>query len=264
MIEELDRRLSIAEAAAREAGIVARDEFANLDTISIEKKGLQDWVSAADREVEKLIKARLLAAFPEDGFLGEEFGGAEKDGVWVVDPIDGTGNFVRGIPLFGISIAYWYRGEPLVGVIYDPINEELYAARKGGGATKNGKSIRVREVEGLQDAVIGVGFSTKGSKEQLIEAMRAFLLGGAEFRRLGAAVLCLAWVAEGRLDAFWHTSLNAWDALAGVVIVREAGGRANRAFGVGELLDRAPTLVAAPGIAPIVAQITNVEVSGNP
>src|SRR5688572_27836476 len=122
MTEDLDRRLVAAEAAAREAGSVARDEFANLDTISIEKKGLQDWVSAADREVEKLLKARLLAAFPEDGFLGEEFGGVEKDGVWVVDPIDGTGNFVRGIPLFGISIAYWYRGEPVVGVIYDPIH----------------------------------------------------------------------------------------------------------------------------------------------
>ncbi len=259
MTEDLERRLAVARAAAKETGQYARIEFANLDTISIEKKGLQDWVSAADREVERLLKQKLLSTFPDDGFLGEEFGGSEKDGVWVVDPIDGTGNFVRGIPLFGVSVAYWRAGEPVVGVIYDPMNDELYAARKGGGATKNGQPIRVREVEGLSDAIIGVGFSTKQSKEELLDAMRSFLLGGAEFRRLGAAVLCLAWVAEGRLDAFWHTSLNSWDALAGVAIVREAGGLANRAFGVGELMKRAPTLVSAPGIARIVAEITHVD-----
>jgi myo-inositol-1(or 4)-monophosphatase len=259
MTEELDRRLSVAEAAAREAGMLALDEFANLDTIAIEKKGLQDWVSAADREVEKLLKERLLSAFPGDGFLGEEFGGSENEGVWVVDPIDGTGNFVRGMPLFGISIAYWRAGEPIVGIIYDPVHDDMYAARKGGGATKNGRPIRVREVEGLHDAIIGVGFSTKQSKQELIDALHAFLSGGAEFRRLGAAVLCLAWVAEGRLDAFWHTSLNAWDALAGMVLVREAGGLAYDAFGVGRLLERAPTLVSAPGIARAVAEITGVE-----
>jgi myo-inositol-1(or 4)-monophosphatase len=259
MSEELDRRLAAAEAAAREAGILALDEFANLDTISIEKKGLQDWVSAADREVEKLLKERPLGTFPGDGFLGEEFGGSENDGVWVVDPIDGTGNFVRGIPLFGISIAFWRAGEPIVGIIYDPVHDDMYAARKGGGATKNGRPIKVRPVDGLHDAVIGVGFSTKQSKEELIDALRAFLLGGAEFRRLGAAVLCLAWVAEGRLDAFWHTSLNAWDALAGMVLVREAGGLAHDSFGVGRLLVRAPTLVSAPGIAGVVAQITGVD-----
>jgi myo-inositol-1(or 4)-monophosphatase len=259
MNEELGRRLAVAEAAAREAGVLARDEFANLDTISIEKKGLQDWVSAADRGVEKLLKDRLLTAFPDDGFLGEEFGGTENDGVWVVDPIDGTGNFVRGIPLFGISIAFWRRGRPLVGVIYDPIHDDLYSATDGGGAHKNGQPIRVREVEGLHDAIIGVGFSTKQSKDELIQAMRTFLLGGAEFRRLGAAVLCLAYVAEGRLDAFWHTCLSSWDALAGMLIVREAGGRVHHAFGVGALLERAPILVAAPGIAQVVAEVTGVD-----
>ena len=257
-MNDLDRRLEVAVAAAREAGVLARSEFANLERITIEKKGLQDFVSGADREVERLLKARLLGAFPDDGFLGEEFGGAEGAGVWVVDPIDGTGNFVRGIPLFGISIAYWQAGESTVGVIYDPIHEELYAARKGGGATKNEKPIRVREVAGLEDAVLGMGFSVKHGREELVAALHAFLLGGAEFRRLGAAVLCLAWVAEGRLDGFWHTNLNAWDALAGMLIVREAGGVANRAFGVGELLHRAPTLVSAPGIASVVAEITKI------
>jgi myo-inositol-1(or 4)-monophosphatase len=258
---DLDHRLAVAEAAAREAGVLAREHFANLRTISIEKKGAQDYVSIADRDVEKLLKERLLAAYPDDGFLGEEFGGAEKEGVWVVDPIDGTGNFVRGIPLFGISIAYWRAGEPIVGVIYDPMYEEIWTARKGGGAKKNGAPIAVRKVEALSDAVIGVGFSTKQRADDLIESLRAFLAEGAEFRRLGAAVLCLAWVADGRLDAFWHTSLNAWDALAGMIIVREAGGLTNRAFGIGELSQRAPTLVVARGIASSVAQVTGVEVS---
>ena len=261
-MEELDRRLAVAEAAAREAAEVALSEFANLDTISIEKKGLQDWVSAADRNVEQLLKERLLGTFPGDGFLGEEYGGSEIEGVWVVDPIDGTGNFVRGIPLFGISIAFWRGGEPLVGIIYDPIHDDMYAARVGGGATKNGRPIRVRSVEGMNDAVIGIGFSTKQtSKREMIDALSAFIEGGAEFRRLGAAVLCLAWVAEGRLDAFWHTNLNAWDALAGMVLVREAGGLTNRVFGVGQLLERAPTLVAAPGIAPSVARITGIDLA---
>ncbi len=215
-------------------------------------------MSAADREVERLLKAHLLSAFPDDGFLGEEFGGAEREGVWVVDPIDGTGNFVRGIPLFGISIAFWRAGEPVAGVIYDPISGDLYAARTGGGAFKNGRRIQVRNVERLDDAVIGIGFSTKADKAPMVEALRAFLEAGAEFRRLGAAVLCLAWVAEGRLDAFWHTSLNAWDALAGMVLVREAGGRVNHVFGEGELLSRGPTLVSSPRIAGAVEAITGV------
>lgn len=258
---ELDTRLQEAKAAAIEAGKLALDRFGSLDTLTVEKKGLQDYVSAADREVEQLLKQRLLGRFPEDAFLGEEFGGAEeRDGVWVVDPIDGTGNFVRGIPLFGISIAYWLRGRAEIGVVLDPCHDALYAARRGGGATKNDRPIRVRDVEDMSDAVVTLGFSTKRKADDLVDAMRNFLSRGAEFRRFGAAVLGLAWVAEGKVDAFWHTSLNSWDALAGALLVEEAGGAVNEAFGIGALTSRAPTLAVAPGIADAMVEITGVPV----
>jgi myo-inositol-1(or 4)-monophosphatase len=257
-VDPMADRLSRAEAAAREAGVLAMDHFGNLEAAQVARKGAQDYVSRADREVEALLRDRLMSAFPEDQFLGEELGGREGRGVWVVDPIDGTGNFVRGIPVFGISIAYWLEGQTEVGVVYDPCRDEMYSATRSRPATKNGATIHVREVRDLSDTVMALGFTTKEPKESFLRVMRELLEAGAEFRRFGAAVLCLAWTAEGRVDGFFHTSLNAWDALAGMLLIRQAGGITNLAFGKGELLTRPPTVAAAPGIAERIAAITGV------
>ena len=223
-----EKRLETARRAAEEAGRLARRFFEQRETLLIEAKGPQDLVSAADREVEALIRREITRDFPEDQVLGEEFGtgGGEGDGAtgWVVDPIDGTQNFLHGIPQFVVSIGYREAGAVQVGVIHDPNAGETFWASAGGGAFRNGAPIRVTEAARLEEAVIGVGHSPRHPPEVFNRTITALIEAGAQTRNYCCAAIQLAYVADGRLDATWDPYLLDWDVAAGMLIVREAGG----------------------------------------
>jgi myo-inositol-1(or 4)-monophosphatase len=223
---ELERRFHIAKGLVREVGQQALAYYRDRASLGIERKGLQDLVSRADRECEDIIVGTLRGLFPDDGFLGEERGWQNpgSDTIWIVDPIDGTANFLRGIPFWCVSLGLVEDREPVAGVIYNPVTDELYSARKGGGASLNGKSIRASGTKNLEEARIGVGFSYRRSVDLHIAAIKALLDSHCEYSRLGSGALGMALVADGRLDGYWEAHINIWDVAAGLCIVKEAGG----------------------------------------
>jgi myo-inositol-1(or 4)-monophosphatase len=250
-------RLAAACAVAREAGALALRRFRGRDGLRIERKGPQDLVSEADREVEALIRARLGALFPEDGVLGEEAGhAAGAAGTWVVDPIDGTWCFLNGIASWCVSLAHVRDGRIEAGVVFDPCAGELFAARAGGGATLDGLPIRVAEAASLADGTLSIGFSHRSRPEEVAALFGPLLAAGGMYHRHGSGALGLAWVACGRLIGYLEPHMNSWDALAGLLLVAEAGGRVND-FLEGDGLHRGNRVVAtAPGIAQAVAALT--------
>lgn len=223
-------RLKTARRAAEAAGQLARRLFENREALLVEAKGPQDLVSAADRDVEALIRAEIARDFPVDRVLGEEFGdgkgggGDEGAAGWVVDPIDGTQNFLRGIPQFVVSIAYRSGGVTRVGVIHDPNAGETFWASLGGGAFRDGRPIKVSGTDRLEDAVIGVGHSPRHAAEAFNRTIAALVDAGAQTRNYCCAAIQLAYVSDGRLDATWDPYLLDWDVAAGMLIVQEAGG----------------------------------------
>jgi myo-inositol-1(or 4)-monophosphatase len=226
--EKSDLRLSVACAVAREAGALARRRFnGRPGATGINLKGHQDYLSAVDAEVEGLVRSRLLESFPDDSFFGEEGGGSFDDNVWVVDPIDGTANFVRGISQFCISIAYVRDGQIQIGIIYDPMQDELFAAERRRGATLNGEPLRVSGLGDMQSATIEAGWSTRLPLSQYVDLVGRILAEGAGVRRGGSGALALAYVAAGRIDGYCELHMNSWDALAGMLLIVEAGGWVN-------------------------------------
>jgi len=227
---DLDARFHAAVAIAEEAATLALHYFERRSELSVELKGLQDHVTKADREVETLIRRKLLERFPEDAQLGEEQGGGgsnDTKALWVIDPIDGTTNFVRGLPHWGVCIAFCKDEEPEIGVIVAPVLREKYVARRTRGALCNDRALAVSKTQKLSEAVIGFGSNKKSPHEPYVEVLGKLLGEGIEYRRLGCASMNLAAVASGKLDAFFEAKLSPWDALAGQLIVREAGGRTN-------------------------------------
>ena len=261
---DLEQRHSEAEHIAEEAAALAREHFAHLARLEVETKGLQDYVSAADREVEALIRGALAARFPEDGFLGEETGGASAESLWVVDPIDGTTNFLRGVHHFGVSIAFVHRGRVEVGVIADVTKDALYSARRGHGARRSGVPIHTRDTTRLDASILMVGHSPKTGAEALLTVLRDAFARGLEFRRFGSASLGLCDVAAGRVEGFWQAHLNAWDVLAGLLLVEEAGGRVNDFLAADGLTRGNEVLAAAPGVAEALSELTGVELPAPP
>jgi len=244
----IDARLAFATQLVREAGDLAAGFFARRATLTRETKGPQDFVSIADREVEALIRARLAEAFPQDGFLGEESGGGAGERCWVVDPIDGTNNFLRGLPLWGVSIAYAIAGEPAIGLIYLPVVGRLYSAVRGGGAWSDGVPIHVSRITDLAQATIAVGLSRRMSPDLTLPVIETVLRSGATLRCLGTCVVALAMVAEGTVDGYFEAHVQAWDCLAGILIVREAGGWINKVPGPLMLAHGAPLLASTPAL----------------
>jgi myo-inositol-1(or 4)-monophosphatase len=258
--EGLTARLQAATALAREAGAAALAMFRDRDSLVVTAKGPQDFLSQADGAVEALLADRLGQAFPADAFLGEEGGGdaAAAGGLWVVDPIDGTGNFVAGLPAWCVSIAWCEAGRPMLGVIYDPNLDELFAARRGGGASLNGRPIRVSAATGLGQGAVGIGCSGRTAPAAVARAIERLLGAGGIFVRSGSGALSIAYVAAGRLLAFHEAHIAAWDCLAGIVLVEEAGGRCNDFLAGGGMARGNPILAAAPGVEGAMREIVGL------
>ena len=256
--ESLQHRVLIACAVAREAGALQKRRFMDRDAMVYKFKGPQDYITATDGEVEKLIRERLLGAFPDDTFLGEEDGGQVSDHTWVVDPIDGTSNFARGIAHFCVSIAFVFKGVASIGVIYQPMLDELFAASTGMGATLNGERIRTSTATALDQSLLEVGRASRQPQAAYLAMLEKVMGTGAGIRGAGSGALAVANVAAGRVDACFETHMYAWDCLAGLVLVQEAGGRVND-FLAGDGLVKGNTIFAsAPGIAERLASVVGV------
>jgi len=246
-------RLEKARQVACSAGALALDYYEKRDELAIDSKGLQDRVTQADQEVERHIFHKITEAYPDDGFLGEEMASGEpfklvEEGTWVVDPIDGTDCFIYGIPCWCISIAWIQEGEGKIGVIYDPIHDEMYSAAAGQGAELNGKQLQISDATELSDGITGMGYSTRVEPIASIEALQRLMAAGGMFNRCGSGALSLAWVAAGRLIGYYEPHINSWDCLAGIVLVREAGGWVNDFLAEDGLTRGNPIIAAAPGM----------------
>jgi myo-inositol-1(or 4)-monophosphatase len=222
--------MTVMIAAARKAGKAVTRDFGEVENLQVAKKGPSDFVTAADLKAEKVIYEELMKARPGYGFLGEERGleeGTDKTNRWIVDPIDGTTNFIHAIPHFAISIALEREGRLVAGVVFNPITDDLYWAETGKGAFHNDKRMRVAGRKALGDCVLatGIPFQGKPGHGQMFKELHQFTQRVAGIRRFGSAALDLAYVAAGRFDGFWEHDLKLWDIAAGVVLVREAGGK---------------------------------------
>lgn len=220
--------LNIGVRAARRAGDLIVRHINQLDAIKVASKGKNDFVSEVDRMAEEDIIQTIRRSYPDHAFLAEESGARGKaEYTWVIDPLDGTTNFLHGFPVFAVSIAVMHGDRIEHGVIYDPMRQELFTASRGGGAQLDGRKIRVSQARNLPEALIGTGFPYKPGSDWL-EAYVAMLADAmretAGVRRPGAAALDLAYVAAGRLDGFWEIGLNLWDIAAGALMIQEAGG----------------------------------------
>lgn len=219
--------LTIAIRAAREAGKVIVREMDRVDALDVTTKGLNDYVSEVDRRAERAIIATVRRSYPDHAILGEETGAdGVDDHVWVIDPLDGTTNYLHGFPVFSVSIAIKYRGKVEHGVVYDPLRNELFTATRGRGAQLNNHRVRVSRRTGLEGALLGTGFPFRDMKDldAYLAIFRELLTKTAGIRRPGSAALDLAYVACGRLDGFWEYGLKEWDMAAGTLLIQEAGG----------------------------------------
>ena len=221
--------LNIMVQAAMKAGRKLSRDFGEVEQLQVSLKGPGDFVSSADKTAEKTIYEELSKARPEIGFLMEESGvikGKDPQNRWIVDPLDGTTNFLHSIPVFGISIALEREGEIVAAVVYNPAMDELYTAEKGRGAFMNDRRLRVANRRELTDCVFVTGIPHLGrpGHSEHLEEQRRVMLNSAGIRRFGAASIDLCFVAAGRFDGYWETGLSPWDIAAGILIVKEAGG----------------------------------------
>jgi myo-inositol-1(or 4)-monophosphatase len=233
--------LNVMVGAAMKAARGLKRDFGEVENLQVSRKGPADFVSAADRRSEEIIRAELARARPAYGFLMEESGetrGADPQHRWIVDPLDGTTNFLHGVPVFSISIALERQGRIAAAVVYSPIADELYTAERGGGAFMNDRRLRVAARTQLGEALVATGIPHLGQGDPGVFLREIALLmpAVAGVRRYGSAALELAWVAAGRLDAFWERGLSAWDMAAGLLLVREAGGYATDLDGGEDML----------------------------
>ena len=244
--------LNFAIQAARDAGRILSERYGR--AIQISNKGDIDLVTEADLAAERLIVERIKSHFPRHSILAEEAGevesasGAASEYKWIIDPLDGTTNYAHGYPFFCVSIALERAGEVVVGVVYDPLRDELFAAERGEGATLNGRRIRVSETDDLNRALVCTGFPYDvRQRSDFARRFANFIMQAQSVRRDGAAALDLAYVACGRFDVFWEEGLRPWDVAAGVLILEEAGGRVShydgRPFDV-----YTPPIVASNGV----------------
>jgi myo-inositol-1(or 4)-monophosphatase len=246
--------LNIAIGAARRAGEVIVRSLDRVGTLTVSEKNRNDFVSEVDRAAEQVLIAAIRKAYPSHGFLAEESGAAAGDDyTWVIDPLDGTTNFLHGFPQFAVSVACRHRGRAEVGVVLDPLRGELFTAERGAGTQLDGRRLRVSQRSGLEGALVGTGFPFRENRRWLkpyLGMLERVMEATAGVRRPGAASLDLAYVAAGRLDAFWEVGLSPWDTAAGNLLITEAGGRVGNLAGLeyrdgGHLLAGSPRVFAA-------------------
>ena len=234
---------TVMTEAARKTARTLRRDFGEVEQLQVSNKGPSDFVSAADLKAEKTLRAELAKARPRFGFLMEETGaipGEDGKHRWIIDPIDGTTNFLHGIPHFAISIGLEMDGEIIAGLVYNPIVEEVFYAEKGQGAFLNDKRLRVSSRNRMSESVIatGIPFNGRPGHEPFLQQLGRVMQSVAGVRRMGSASLDLAYVAAGQLDAFWERGLKPWDMAAGLLLIHEAGGK----FGSLDSEDRGPLL----------------------
>jgi myo-inositol-1(or 4)-monophosphatase len=229
--------LNLMIKAARKAGRALVKDFREVENLQVSAKGPGDFVTKADREAERIIKEELMGGRPSYGWVGEETGvqdGEDPTRRWIVDPLDGTTNFLHGMPHWAVSIALEHKGEVVAGVVFDPAKDEMFFAEKGQGAWLNdNRRLRVSGRKAMHEAVFatGVPFGAKRTLPLMLQDLARLMPACAGVRRWGSAALDLAYVAAGRFDGYWEREINAWDMAAGIVIVREAGGMT---AGIGE------------------------------
>ena len=245
--------LNVAVDAAQAAGRVIIRHHNFTDRLAVERKGAHDFVSSADREAERTIAERLRRAHPEHAIRAEESAPEARPDAefeWLVDPLDGTTNFLFGVPHYAVSIALLRRGRLQLGVVYDPIKQELYTAEAGGGAYLNDRRIRARDRPDLDDALLATGFPYRDAADldAYLETLRALLPGTAGVRRAGSAALDLAYVAAGRYHGFWEFGLRPWDLAAGCLLAREAGAVVRDLGGGADPLASGDVIAAPPNV----------------
>jgi myo-inositol-1(or 4)-monophosphatase len=244
--------LNIAVSAARAAGSLIIRSLNQLDSLKVSTKARNEYVTEVDRQAEAEIIRVIRKAYPDHAFLAEESGAqGESESTWIIDPLDGTTNFLHGFPQFAVSIALTVAGRLECGVVYDPMRQELYTATRGGGAQLDGRRIRVSARQHLEEGLIGTGFPYSANvawMEPYLAMLRDVMEHTAGLRRPGAAALDLAYVAAGRLDGFWEFGLSPWDLAAGTLLIREAGGRVSDFDGGDGFLDSGNIVAGNPKI----------------
>jgi len=228
--------------AARRAGDLIARSLTRLDSLKIDTKGRNDFVTDVDRKAEAEIIATVRRSHPDHAFLGEETGASgDSEYLWIIDPLDGTTNFLHGFPTFAVSIAVEHRKRLQHAIVYDPMRQEFFTASRGEGAQLDGKKIRVSSQRTLEGSLIGTGFPFRAGSiyvDDYLAILKAVMAVAAGVRRPGAAALDLAYVAAGRLDGFWEFGLSPWDTAAGVLLIQEAGGRVGTPSGADYALGR--------------------------
>ena len=235
--------INVMVQAATKAGRSLSRDFGEVQNLQVSLKGPGDFVSQADRRAEEIVHTELSRSRPDYSFLMEESGavaGSDSQHRFIIDPLDGTTNFLHGIPIFAVSIGLERQGQIVAGVIYNPAMDELYTAERGGGAFLNDRRLRVGARRKLSDSVIGTGIPHlgRGHHGNFLGEMRHVMAEVAGVRRMGAAALDLAYVAAGRLDGFWESGLSPWDMAAGILMIREAGGFVSDAEGGTDMLEK--------------------------
>lgn len=259
-------RYRVVQDIAREAAQLGLDFYRRRGALQVDHKGsdLQDVVSIADKTLEELIRQRLSERFPEDGLLGEEGGATDLSApyLWVIDPIDGTAPFLNGLHNWCVSIGLMHEGEPLLGAIMDPNHDELFHGLRGHGAFVNDQPLRVHPATEIRQGLTGLGTTHRRGKEHFLPFVTGLLAEGGQFFRNGSGALMTAYVAAGRLIGYYETLIHGWDCLAGLVLIREAGGRHNAFLRNDGLVNGNPLLVAAPGVYDQLAALVGPSLDG--
>jgi myo-inositol-1(or 4)-monophosphatase len=250
--------LNIAVRAARRAGSIINRSALEGAPLEVRAKQANDYVTQVDRAAEEAIIDVVRKAYPDHGFMAEESGttAVETPYRWIIDPLDGTTNYIHGFPQYCVSIAVEQRGALVHGVVYDPVRNELFTASKGRGAYLNDRRIRVSKCTRMQEALVGTGFPFKELKrvDLYLRQLKRLMSGASGVRRAGAAALDLAYVACGRLDAFWELGLSPWDMAAGALLIQEAGGLVGDLKGDAGFLENGDICAATPKIFPTLLE----------
>ena len=250
--------LNIAVRAARKAGSIINRASLGGGALNVRSKRANDFVTQVDGAAEEAVMEIVRKSYPEHGFIAEESGETRPDAeyVWIIDPLDGTTNFIHGFPQYAVSIAVRHRGALAHAVVYDPTKNELFTASKGRGAFLNDRRIRVSKCQRLDEALVGTGFPFKelSRLDLYMKQLQVFMSKSSGVRRAGAAALDLAYVACGRLDAFWELGLSPWDMAAGALLITEAGGLVADPSGEQDFMQSGDICAATPKIFPLVLE----------